>query len=296
MENLAKFEDYLKIYTDGSKSQEGVGCSFLIPLLNYDEKIKLSEHATIFSAEAHAIIEAMKYVLNNKVHKALILTDSKSVVESLSNLDNILKSLLIGQIYKIYQQILKANLIINILWIKAHCGLEYNEQVDRLAKESIINSTKAITEIPYSDLIPLYKIKARKEWEQIYENAYNETTTNYFLIHPKLPTKHWFHNLHISRQFYTTITRLKFNHGRFPSHLFKIKIRNDNLCTCGQVGDINHIVFNCVQNQDHCKVLMDNLIELGFQTPLNVNNILASENFDACTALYIFFKSTNILV
>lgn len=198
------------------------------------------------------------------------------------------------EILKIYQQSQNLNRDIVIMWIKAHCGFIHNEQVDRLAKDSINNYTREIMEIPYTDVVPIYKYKVRKKWEQIYESAYSNKVTNYFLIHPKLPIKHWHNKLHVPRNFFTTITRLKFNHARFPSHLCKINIRNDNLCACGQVGDINHIFFNCELHENHTKILVRKLLELNFYLPLNINNILESENFEAYKAIYNFTRSANV--
>ena len=47
------------IYTDGSKSSDGVGCTAIIPQLNLSESLSLPNNSSIFTAELHASLLAL---------------------------------------------------------------------------------------------------------------------------------------------------------------------------------------------------------------------------------------------
>lgn len=85
-----------------------------------------------------------------------------------------------------------------------------------------------------------------------------------------------------------------FNHGRFPSHLKKINILENNLCVCGMEGDINHIFFGCPRYGDRSTLLLNRLKSIGFVFPLNVNAVLNSGIFEAYVMLYDFVKRNHI--
>ena len=295
LEQLNNFEDFTKIYTDGSKSSVGTGCAFFIPLLEIQERINLPKEASIFSAEACAILEALLSISSNNIKKCLILSDSMSVLKSLSNINKI-TSPIIMNIIKIYHELQKMGYNIHFMWIKAHAGLVYNEKVDLLAKEACTDYNKRLNEIPVSDFIPIFKKELMANWANIYSNAYKEKPTNYSLIHPSIPSHQWYHNVAVPRKMYTVITRLKFNHGRFPHHLHKIKIINSNLCSCGRVGDINHIFFECTLFSAKRKQLIEKLLRLKVQLPMNMNYILCSENLFVFHAIFEFVNSAGIVI
>ena len=71
----------------------------------------------------------------------------------------------------------------------------------------------------------------------------------------------------------------------FPSHLHKIKFIESDLCECGDIGDINHLLFNCRLKQKESDRLTQRLQDVGFARPLSVNYILASQNFTALQIL-----------
>jgi ribonuclease HI len=131
------YEQYVKIYTDGSKLDSGdTGCAFTIPTLQVTHKFKLNEGISIFSAEAFAIQKAVQYVLeHNYIKKAVILTDSKSVLEATKNpgrnraelLENIIQTIRTAQ---------GQGITISLMWIPSHCNISGNDQADAAAKQA----------------------------------------------------------------------------------------------------------------------------------------------------------------
>ena len=72
-----------KLYTDGSKSSEGVG--FAVVADDFCGFAKLSSSASIYTAELTAIINAMNVAYHTNQKSFVIYSDSKSALESLNN-------------------------------------------------------------------------------------------------------------------------------------------------------------------------------------------------------------------
>ena len=85
-----EFQNYFRIFTDGSKFQEGnvAYCAFFPDLL--DKPIlsgRLSDNASIFTAEVMAIMKSLEYIqiCPRSDRRFIIYCDSKSVLESIYN-------------------------------------------------------------------------------------------------------------------------------------------------------------------------------------------------------------------
>ncbi len=185
---------------------------------------------------------------------------------------------------------------VKLIWIKAHCGLTENEYVDQLAKNAPSNWDMVEQKIPIQDLFVSIRKEIFMEWNDRYINKRNSTPTNYSDIYPCINKKRLHQNSKVSRKMYITITRLKFNHCRTPSHLYKIGVKDNNLCICGKTGNINHLIFECEITEQHRSDFLDTLFELGTQLPTNVNNLLSTNNINIYRALFKYIEEENILI
>mgnify|MGYP004582418677 CR=1 FL=1 len=90
------------------------------------------------------------------------------------------------------------------------------------------------------------------------------------------------------------VNRLKINHTRCNDHIFKINIIDTNVCTCGEVQTVNHLLFSC-QNIDRVlrKILIDELVNQGISN-FEITHILKLENVIIYKAIYNFFKQAKI--
>ena len=144
--------------------------------------------------------------------------------------------------------------------------------------------------IPETDFFTIHKRKLLKKWQNQYDQKYRERGTNYYYLNPVITHSRWYDDFLVSRSFYSTITRLQLNHGRFPGHLFKIGILDNDLCTCGQKGDIDHIFFNCTLHIAESRNLISELQNMGFQLPMNLNYVLQSKNIEAFRLIHKFLS------
>jgi ribonuclease HI len=140
----------IQIFTDGSKSDLGVGAGIAIFRLGNHLKslqYKLDKQCTNNQAEQLAILRALEYIENLQTDDKTptIYTDSQMTLVSLKNTTN--HTFLIEVIRKKLTEMETTNWTIQFCWGKAHFGIQGNELADTLVKEATTNA----------DLIESYK-------------------------------------------------------------------------------------------------------------------------------------------
>ncbi|XP_031334006.1 uncharacterized protein LOC116164019 [Photinus pyralis] len=232
------------IFTDGSKSKKGVGCAFYQLSNKVSKLFKLGEIVSIFTAEAIAILEALKYFKIHRVTKNLaIMSDSRSVLAGINQRKHYFHTHPIITAIIAESNIIQKGHMVKFFWIKAHSGIHANEMVDGLAKQAAQDGVKLSYDTPKSDLLNFFKGKMLDEWDNNHwKEYYEERRTQYSTIEPTVKFKPWYIKHHIPKKYYVSIARLKFGHGRFLSHLHRIGVVDSPMCMCGaEIGDLNHI-------------------------------------------------------
>jgi hypothetical protein len=129
-QQIQKYDGYDQIYTDGSKSDEGVGCSVISWPHMYLQR--LPNQTSVYTAEAKAIDFAGQ--LGDRERK-VILTDSLSTIDAVKN--NNKNPIIQRIIRKLHEN--RGRL--KLKWIPGHSGITGNELADREAK---IASTRPV--------------------------------------------------------------------------------------------------------------------------------------------------------
>lgn len=82
----SNFNNVISFYTDGSKlsSTEQVGAGVFSPDLSIKLIFKLPSSASIFSAEAWALLQALLIIKDFKFNQAVIFTDSQAVLDDIA--------------------------------------------------------------------------------------------------------------------------------------------------------------------------------------------------------------------
>ena len=73
-----------KLYTDASKSQDGVGAAVIWN--NTEFMYKLPSSCSVFSAESFAILKALEIITDHRLHDTIIFTDSLSAIKNIKKL------------------------------------------------------------------------------------------------------------------------------------------------------------------------------------------------------------------
>lgn len=112
-------------------------------------------------------------------------------------------------------------------------GYEKSEY-DRNVTAPLVNS---------SDLLPSIKSSLKENWQQERNCIYIVKGSFFYGIKQKIITQPWFHNLNFIKKTVSTISRMRLNRCSTPVHLHSIQVRRLNLCGCGEVGDLPHLLF-----------------------------------------------------
>lgn len=288
----------LIIYTDASKNNEGTGTAFFVKNTNVGKTFTLQD-CSIFTAEAAGIMKALEYATEGEYQKVAILSDSLSVLKCLEKTINIATETTHPYIIKIKSLLhhLGKKCKIQIIWVKAHCGIIGNERADQLAKESIYNGEPLIEELCISDCINTYKKYMQEKWARIWENYVTNKPTRYTMLQRNIPKSFWYKNFNYTRKEISCITRMKFGHAAYPAHLHKIGVIESNICPeCNAVADLDHIFFECVKYRQATKELHKNLNKLKIYSPINMMYLLALNDKHVLDCVLKFIKTANILL
>ena len=152
LESFSGGDEFLRhsdvsIYTDGSKSEFGVGAAYRIIInetIYREEKFSLPSYSTVFQAEIYAILKASENLLmlpGDLEFKFFV--DSQAALRALCA-NEITSKVVKRTLLSLYDHVNEKEFV----WIKSHSGNLHNDAVDELAKEA------ALDRLPGEDLSP----------------------------------------------------------------------------------------------------------------------------------------------
>lgn len=160
-EICTKYQNYYKIYTDGSKTNKHTGIGILTE--DSEISIRIEDGQSIYNTEFHAINTAIK-IANTKNMDTIIFTDSQSSVKSINKYNP--KNKIIENIQLMVHG---TNNKIILCWIPSHIGIQGNENADRFAKEAEGKIIDKGYKMQMSDHIEVLKQQINKIWQQEWE-------------------------------------------------------------------------------------------------------------------------------
>ena len=182
IERNADSPHYIQAYTDGSKSEAGVGAGIAIYQdnnLTSTLKYRLNERCTNNQAEQMAILKALEHIQNMESCDKVVLihTDSQITLQLLQNKKK--HTRLIERIRTKITEMEQHAWRVESIWIKAHAGHRGNEMAYQLAKEAANNKNieESYTKIPKSVILNELKEKSVKQWQmgKHYKGSNNKT-------------------------------------------------------------------------------------------------------------------------
>ena len=154
----------------------------------------------------------------------VIFTDALSVLSKLQNPHQ--KDL--GEVKTALADLAaQTNLILQ--WIPAHCGIQGNEQADRLAREGgQLEQEDSYT--TYTDEKTIIKTLSKKKWKQQHPN-YNQSDS--------------LHKLNRTEQ--VILFRLRAGHNRLNAHMYnKLKVGESEMCPWNaDIMTAEHLLQHC---------------------------------------------------
>ncbi|XP_034192471.2 uncharacterized protein LOC117609853 [Osmia lignaria lignaria] len=307
-------DEVVEVYTDGSKKRgmDAVGSRMVVRGTNSeweDFGWFLNKATSVFSAEAYAILQALRYVNDKpKNRKFLIITDSASVLEKVAHVGKnqgdcpwcfeIVRKLRKNALWNDREDVNAMN--VAFAWVPSHVGIEGNERADLQARLATRGEEELGVGVSIRD-IRLYLS------EGAWERFINRMTTigmskgaKYF-SNPKNNVgnkKPWFFKVTgVDREVLTRMSRLRANHFNLGESLFRKNLIESKECSCGYGEEsIGHVVWDCE------KFLMDRLDlnlyleERGFSPGSDVLDIFMSGNLGVCKRISKFLNKLGRII
>jgi len=199
-----QYQDYGKLYTDGSMSGAQVGLAAICGTTT--KTVRLHNGVGIFRAELYAITMALNIIYGKKENNFIIFTDSMSSLQAVKSFR--LELDIVYQIIRDYSHLTESGKRMVVCWIPGHVNIPGNEKSDSAAKSPL---TLPITKmkIPATEYIPRVSQFCLKEWQDIWNccdsNKLHATYPNVGRI---------LHYKNVPRRDAVVINRLRIGHTR----------------------------------------------------------------------------------
>lgn len=269
-----------EFFTDASKSFNSVSYAAVGP--SFSEVGVLNPNISIFTAEAYAILAAVKHIKESKIQSAIIYADSLSVVKSLQTLKKHNNPVLVS-VYSLLCTVYSLEQHVIVCWVPGHREIQGNVLADQLAasahEDSVVSAPRPV---PALDLKPFLKQKVRAHWQSLWDR---ERHNKLHVIKPQLAN--WPPESK-SRHTEVTLTRLRIGHMH-STHSYLLSGGDPPLCDkCGEPLTVLHVLIECRE--------LDPLRKKHFplpyrqHMPLHPSMFLGSEAFFKYQSLLAFLE------
>ena len=238
IENITQnLQNYIHIYTDGSMSTTGAGCSVGTPEANL--QFRLPESYPIFRCETYAILKAILYIEDSNRTKFIIFSDSLSGIKAINNFNKF--DHITEEIQESTSRSIDQGKDIILFWIPSHKGIEGNEKADALSKLAcLLPEPDEAAKTESWDLRKFFNRNTAEIWNNVWKSAsatkFHEIKTNVFEKN-KILLK--------NRRDQVTLNRLRIGHSHF-THYHLISKLEPAKCDVYQAAlSIKHVLIEC---------------------------------------------------
>ena len=254
-EAQAKFNEFREalgshdeVYTDGSKMNERVGAAAVINRHFQNGETtcrqlskRLPDNSTIFAAEATAISLALNYYqhMDPVHHDVVVYSDSMSCLQAIEGEDT--ENPFICHIMNLLWSLSDKGTRVRFCWVPSHCGIDGNERVDQLAKETLDQDVDPLAGVHYTDMKPLVNSYIQKLVQTKWDVAVHGR--DLYLVKPTLGPPKKFQ--HLTRAEEVVITRLRIGHTKATKSHILSRGPPTGCHHCGQTLTIDHMLLEC---------------------------------------------------
>ena len=225
------------IFTDGSLTDEGVGCAF-VPQHDEAVNMRLPDEASIFTAELIAISRAISYAnLNSHSESVTIFSDSRSAISAITKYNN--ENPIIQDIVESIHSNTKSFFF---CWVPAHIDVPQNEKADEAARSAITQENVFNMRLPRNDIKSKIKKSCKSKWSVEWNSIPVESIKLRRV--KELPTP-YLHVYFDDRFWERTLCRLRIGHTHL-THQYLMNREEQPLCNnCFVCLTVYHLIVEC---------------------------------------------------
>lgn len=166
-QHIHKHANSANVFTDGSKTDNGVGQAFVVNDTIHAKK--LPAFASSYTAELCAIYDAILYAKRSIDQQHItIFSDSRSSIQAIEKINASNKI-----VQKIVEEIHESPKHFHLCWVPSHIGVLQNERVDVAAREAVNRDNIDEMTLPRSDHKLLIKRLTWEKWKDQWANLQN---------------------------------------------------------------------------------------------------------------------------
>ena len=234
-EILNGYQPAVEIYTDGSKTTQGVGCAFSTK--DESHMWSLPSMASIYTAELYSIWQALRFSEILNATKILIISDSLSSLQALNNIFS--RDPLVQKIISLLEWLKESQKEIYFIWVPSHVGITVNEIADNAARQAAGLELIDTNLVRHADL----RLIAEKVTANLWQEEWNLGESKLKFIKEEI--NKWKTPCKLTRREKVVLTRLRIGHSHITSfHLLRGE-QQPRCASCGVLLTIKHILLEC---------------------------------------------------
>ena len=236
---IREHPQWFKIFTDGSKTEDGVGCAFTCDQTT--STLRLPPEASIFTAELVSIQKALLFCMDKEDRRVVVCSNSQSSIAAIQHLNS--KHPIVKNIQNLMIELKNQQKTLKLCWVPSHTGIQGNERADEGARSAIDSNEIENIALPYKDFYPIIKEKVREkwkdEWRRVQENKLREIKD----VVCEWPSSHC-----RERRAEVTLCRLRIGHT-LTTHRHLMERTPPPVCIhCNQPRTVKHLLVECQNN------------------------------------------------
>ena len=224
------------IYTDGSKSTEGVGFAAVFP--NTTSGGRLTGEASIFTAELYAINAAVHEILKGTTdgNRFTIFSDSRSALLALRSDSSF--SPVVVETKELIRRAEEDN-IIDLCWVPGHVNVQGNEKADAAMRAP----TAPHKAVPHTDMRRPLREAITNGWHREWNSLAREGRK---LREIKMDVKDWTSSHNKSRRIEMVLSRLRLGHTNITHvYLMQGQTESPECDRCRVTITVKHLLLEC---------------------------------------------------
>lgn len=251
------------VFTDASSRQSKVGAAAVMldehgqRRSGWQGSVGSSEEWTVHAAELIAIRGALDLVLGQVMTTGssdeegqaesrtyTIVSDSKSALQSLREPRRGSGQEIVEAIAHMVKSLGTCGARIALLWVPSHCGIQGNEEADRMAKEAVGTYESHGFGKSVRTQRAAYRRSMLEEWREEWSSSPKGRSLK--RIDSSLPSRRslrvWGR---LTRTEAYTLSQLRTEHAWLSSYAKRYNFSEDNRCECGAVETVAHVLMDC---------------------------------------------------